>query len=127
MTPRSRDIPPEIDGANPLPVYGGTAPTAECPCGATGPCANPRCHVRTGCLPGQIEDAHQHWPLEDAKRGTETQEAGVALRAPCEGVTFPWTREQDAARWTLETSRQVVGKKIDPPANPDQTTLQEAA
>jgi hypothetical protein len=24
----------------------------ECPCGALGPCANPRCHVRTGNLPG---------------------------------------------------------------------------
>ncbi len=28
------------------------AATNRCPCGAVGPCANPRCHVRTGVAPG---------------------------------------------------------------------------
>lgn len=30
-----------------------TSPSlTACPCGTTGPCANPNCHVRTGRLPG---------------------------------------------------------------------------
>lgn len=48
MTPRSRDIPPEIGVADPRAAYGAT----PCLCGATGPCANPNCHVLTGHVPG---------------------------------------------------------------------------
>lgn len=29
-------------------------PGRECPCGAVGPCANPRCHLLTGFRPGEV-------------------------------------------------------------------------